>query len=197
MLLDDLKVTAGPLAKRLGRMLSDLVHLVRLLELPDEATGLLDRLTRVTEGAPSEPDHQRRPALALGAAKEGWLVRRLEAERQTDAPRLIPREEPHSDHSPRPSNWRTRLSGRPDRRPPHYRIARGIRSRIDQRGAETLLHVLEGKKDEPSSEMCHVAHLATHTSLPASAAILSHTGAEAPRRVLGARRRGPRVLVAD
>src|SRR2546429_1579795 len=41
-LLEDLKVTAGVLAKLLGRRRTDLVHSVRLLELPDEAARLTD-----------------------------------------------------------------------------------------------------------------------------------------------------------
>lgn len=42
LLLDDLQVTAGTQARRLGRSRSGLAHTVRLLDLPDEAIELID-----------------------------------------------------------------------------------------------------------------------------------------------------------
>jgi ParB family transcriptional regulator, chromosome partitioning protein len=42
VLLRDLNVTAGALAKRLGRSRTDLAHTVRLLDLPDEVIGFID-----------------------------------------------------------------------------------------------------------------------------------------------------------
>jgi ParB family chromosome partitioning protein len=99
-LLDELDVTAASLARRLGRSRSDLVHTVRLLDLPDEAIELID------EGALSkghgkvlltEPDHCRRRELARRAAAGAWSVRALEAEiARGTQPRSRP-VEPHPD----------------------------------------------------------------------------------------------------
>jgi ParB family transcriptional regulator, chromosome partitioning protein len=82
-LLDDLGVTAGTLARRLGRSRSDLVHTVRLLDLPDEAIELIGS-GELSKGHGkallTEPDHCRRRLLARRAAQRGWSVRALEAE---------------------------------------------------------------------------------------------------------------------
>ena len=78
MLLEDLVVTGNVLAKRLGRSRADIVHTVRLLELPDEAIQLIDAglLTKGHGKALlSEPDHHRRRALAKRAVEGGWSVR--------------------------------------------------------------------------------------------------------------------------
>jgi len=100
LLLDDLKVTATRLAKRLGRSRTDLAHTVRLLDLPDQAIDLIDTGT-LTKGHGkallTEPDHQRRLALARRAAEAGWSVRRLEAEIARPGHRSPPRPEPHPD----------------------------------------------------------------------------------------------------
>ncbi len=147
-LLGDLKVTAGALAKRLGRSRSDLAHSVRLLELPDEAIGLIDRGT-LTKGHGkallSESDHQCRRALARRAAKEGWSVRRLEAEIATPALSPKPREEPHPDHTAAAVELQdavTRATGSEASARP-YRA--GYQIMIDQQGAERLVRLLEGK----------------------------------------------------
>ncbi len=146
-LLDDLKVTAGALAKRLGRSRTDLVHSVRLLELPDEAIGLIDRGT-LTKGHGkallSEPEHQGRRALARRAGKEGWSVRRLEAEIASPALRRNPVQEAHPDHSAAAVELQDAItratvsdvSARPHRG--GYQIA------IGQEGAERLVRLLQG-----------------------------------------------------
>jgi ParB family transcriptional regulator, chromosome partitioning protein len=151
-LLDDLKVTAGALAKRLGRSRSDLAHSVRLLELPDEAIGLIDRGT-LTKGHGkvllSEPEHQRRRALARRAAKEGWSVRRLEAETATRAPRQERREELHPDHSAASVELQDVIS-RATRSEASARPYRGgYQITIDQQGAERLVRLLEGEGGRP------------------------------------------------
>jgi ParB family chromosome partitioning protein len=82
-LLDELGVSAGTLARRLGRSRSDLAHTVRLLDLPDEAIELIGA-GELSKGHGkallTEPDHCRRRLLARRAAQHGWSVRALEAE---------------------------------------------------------------------------------------------------------------------
>jgi ParB family transcriptional regulator, chromosome partitioning protein len=99
-LLDELDVTATSLARRLGRSRSDLAHTVRLLDLPDEAIGLIDG-GALSKGHGkillTEPDHCRRRVLARRAADDGWSVRALEAEiARASQPRARPAE-PHPD----------------------------------------------------------------------------------------------------
>ncbi len=83
VLLDELSVTGTTLARRLGRSRSDLVHTVRLLDLPDEAIELIDTAA-LSKGHGkallTEPDHSRRRELGKLAAERGWSVRALEAE---------------------------------------------------------------------------------------------------------------------
>jgi ParB family transcriptional regulator, chromosome partitioning protein len=145
-LLEDLKVTAGVLAKRLGRSRTDLVHSVRLLELPDEAVGLIDRRT-LTKGHGkvllSEPDHQRRRALARQAAKDGWSVRRLEAEIATPAPRRKGGEEPHPDHSAAAVELQDAISRATGSEASASPYRGGYRITIDLPGAERLMRLLD------------------------------------------------------
>ncbi len=82
-LLDEFRVTAAALAKRLGRSRSDLTHTMRLLDLPDEAIELINA-GELSKGHGkallTEPDHHRRRLLARRAAQHEWSVRALEAE---------------------------------------------------------------------------------------------------------------------
>jgi len=99
-LLDELDVTTTSLARRLGRSRSDLAHTVRLLDLPDDAIGLIDG-GALSKGHGkillTEPDHYRRRVLARRAAEGGWSVRALEAEiARASQPRARPAE-PHPD----------------------------------------------------------------------------------------------------
>lgn len=146
-LLDDLKVTAGALAKRLGRSRTDLVHSVRLLELPDDAIGLIDRGT-LTKGHGkvllSAPEYQRRSVLARQAAKEGWSVRRLEGEVAGPAFNR-PVHEAHPDHTAAAVELEdaiTRATGSEVSARPHRE---GYRITIGQEGAKRLVGLLEGK----------------------------------------------------
>ncbi len=99
-LLDDLQITPGTLARRLGRSRSDLVHTVRLLELPDAAIDLVDT-GQLSKGHGkvllTEPDHARRRVLARRAVDGGWSVRALEAEIAKGVARRPRRAEPHPD----------------------------------------------------------------------------------------------------
>ena len=83
LLLDDLNLTAGRIASRLGRSRADLAHTIRLLDLPDEAIDLINT-GALTKGHGkallSEPDHHRRRVLAKRAADGAWSIRTLEYE---------------------------------------------------------------------------------------------------------------------
>src|SRR5450755_640783 len=83
LLLDDLNLTAGQLAARLGRSRADLAHTVRLLDLPDEAMDLINA-GALTKGHGkallTEPNHHRRRVLARRAADGAWSIRTLESE---------------------------------------------------------------------------------------------------------------------
>jgi ParB family transcriptional regulator, chromosome partitioning protein len=102
LLLEDIHVTAGALAKRLGRSRADIAHTIRLLDLPDQAIQLIDT-GALTKGHGkallTEPDHDRRRALAKQAAERRWSVRTLEAEiGRPNHPRQ-PAPPPHPDLS--------------------------------------------------------------------------------------------------
>lgn len=80
-LVDDLGISKEELARRVGRSRASISNLVRLLDLPDDAQGLLER-GELTEGhgrALLQVDDQgRRSKLAKRAAAEGWSVREVE-----------------------------------------------------------------------------------------------------------------------
>jgi ParB family chromosome partitioning protein len=100
VLLEDLRVTATLLSKRLGRSRTDIAHTVRLLDLPDEAIDLIDtgELTKSHGKALlTEPDHHRRRVLARHAATAGWSVRALETEIARVAGPTKPPRQPHPD----------------------------------------------------------------------------------------------------
>ena len=100
LLLNDLHVATAVLARRLGRSRSDLAHIVRLLELPDEAIELLGggALTKGHGKALlTERDHCRRRLLARRAVQAGWSVRALEAEIARGAEPSPRASDPHPD----------------------------------------------------------------------------------------------------
>jgi ParB family chromosome partitioning protein len=80
-LVEDLGLSKGDLARRIGRSRPAVSNLIRLLDLPDEALGLLES-GELSEGhgrallAASGNDLRRR--LARDAAKGGWSVRETE-----------------------------------------------------------------------------------------------------------------------
>jgi ParB family chromosome partitioning protein len=146
LLLDDLKVTATLLAKRLGRSRTDLAHTVRLLDLPDQAIQLIDTGS-LTKGHGkallTEPDHHRRLTLARRAAERGWSVRTLEAEiTRPAAPRQPPRG-PHPDATAAAARLEDAIAkatgcnacARPHRR--------GYQVILDQKAAHRLAQLLD------------------------------------------------------
>jgi ParB family chromosome partitioning protein len=147
VLLEDLNLTAGRLAGRLGRSRADLAHTVRLLDLPDEAIDLIDT-GALSKGHGkallSERDHHRRRVLARRAVEAGWSIRTLEAEiaRGADVP---PRpREPHPDQravAARLEDAITQATGCDARVRPHRR---GYQIIIDQSAADRLVVLLDG-----------------------------------------------------
>jgi ParB family transcriptional regulator, chromosome partitioning protein len=152
VLLDDLNLTAGRLASRLGRSRADLAHTLRLLDLPDEAIDLVDT-GALTKGHGKallgEPDHHRRRVLARRAADGGWSIRTLEAEiaRGTNPPRKP--QEPHPDQSGAAARLQdaiTQATGCDARARPHRR---GYQVILDQSAAERLAQILRAANDRP------------------------------------------------
>jgi ParB family transcriptional regulator, chromosome partitioning protein len=80
-LVDDLGISKEELARRVGRSRAAISNLIRLLDLPDQALGLLER-GELTEGHGRAilqiSDQERRAKVAKRAASEGWSVRELE-----------------------------------------------------------------------------------------------------------------------
>jgi ParB family transcriptional regulator, chromosome partitioning protein len=148
VLIDDLKVTATELAKRLGRSRTDLAHTLRLLDLPDQAVDLIDTgaLTKGDGKALlTEPDHHRRRVLAERAARDGWAIRILETEiARGSTPRAKP-QPPRSDHeaaAARLQDALTRATGCDAQARPH-RL--GYQVILDHTAGDRLIRFLGGR----------------------------------------------------
>jgi ParB family chromosome partitioning protein len=80
-LVEELGLTREQVGRRVGRSRVAVSNLLRLLDLPDEALGLLEQ-TSLSEGHGRAlllaKDHGARRRLAREAAAEGWSVRTLE-----------------------------------------------------------------------------------------------------------------------
>jgi ParB family chromosome partitioning protein len=145
-LLHDLNVTATELATRLGRSRTDLAHTVRLVDLPDDATDLIDSAA-LTKGHGkallTEPDHHRRRLLAERAAQDGWSIRALQAEiARLTIPRPRP-PSPHPDHAAAAARLEEALAkanGGDVRARPH-RL--GYQVILDQAASERLIRFLD------------------------------------------------------
>jgi ParB family chromosome partitioning protein len=90
-LVEELGLTREDVGLRVGRSRVAVSNLIRLLDLPDEAIGLLER-GELSEGHGrallTTDDHAARRQLARDAAAGGWSVRELEARaRSAAAPR--------------------------------------------------------------------------------------------------------------
>jgi ParB family chromosome partitioning protein len=150
-LFEDLRVTGGVLANRLGRSRSDIVNTVRLLDLPDEAIDLIDGgvLSKGHGKALlTEPDHHRRRQLARLAADRGWSVRRLETEINRLTKPAPPRHAPAPDHCAAATRLQDALvsaTGCEARATPHRD---GFQIILDQAGATTLLRLLGGPSEK-------------------------------------------------
>jgi len=80
-LVEDLGISKEELARRVGRSRASISNLVRLLDLPDDALGLLEN-GELSEGHGRAilqvSDQAGRSSLAKRAASEGWSVRQTE-----------------------------------------------------------------------------------------------------------------------
>jgi ParB family chromosome partitioning protein len=80
-LVDDLGISKEELGRRVGRSRAAISNLIRILDLPDEALGLLGS-GELSEGHGrailQAPDQAERRKLARAAAKGGWSVRETE-----------------------------------------------------------------------------------------------------------------------
>jgi ParB family transcriptional regulator, chromosome partitioning protein len=146
VLLDDLQLTAAALARRLGRSRADVAHTVRLLDLPDLAIDLIDS-GALTKGHGktllTEPDHDRRRALARRAAEAGWSVRALESAITRDRRAQTKPELPHPDHeatAARLEDVLTRVIGSEARARPHRD---GYQVILDQAAGEHLIRMFD------------------------------------------------------
>ena len=146
VLLDDLQLTAAALARRLGRSRADVAHTVRLLDLPDLAIDLIDSGV-LTKGQGktllTEPDHDRRRALARRAAEAGWSVRALETEIARGGRARAKPERPHPDReaiAARLEDALTKAIGCEARARPHRD---GYQLIVDQAAGERLIQVFD------------------------------------------------------
>jgi ParB family chromosome partitioning protein len=94
-LVEELGLTKEELARRVGRSRPAVSNLIRLLELPDEALGLLEA-GELSEGHGkallAAPGHDVRRRLARDAARGGWSVRETEERvRLASQPKARPR----------------------------------------------------------------------------------------------------------
>lgn len=94
-LVEELGLTKEELARRVGRSRPAVSNLIRLLELPDEALGLLES-GELSEGHGKAllgaPGHDVRRRLARDAARAGWSVRETEERvRLAGQPKARPR----------------------------------------------------------------------------------------------------------
>lgn len=146
VLLGDLELSAAALARRLGRSRADVAHTVRLLDLPDLAIDLIDS-GALTKGHGktllTEPDHDRRRALARRAAEAGWSVRTLESEIARGRRARTTPERPHPDQeaiAARLEESLTRALGCEARARPHRD---GYQVTLDQAAGERLIRVFD------------------------------------------------------
>ena len=97
-LVEELGLTKEELARRVGRSRPAVSHLIRLLELPDEALELLEK-GDLSEGHGKAllgaPGHDTRRRLARDAARAGWSVRETEQRvRLAGQPKARPKRAP-------------------------------------------------------------------------------------------------------
>ncbi len=152
VLLEDLQLSAAALARRPGRSRADVAHTVRLLDLPDLAIDLIDS-GALTKGHGktllTEPDHNRRRALARRAAEAGWSVRALESEIARGRPARTAPERPHPDQeaiAARLEDALTRAIGCEARARPHRD---GYQVILDQAAGERLIRMLDTTDTRP------------------------------------------------
>jgi ParB family transcriptional regulator, chromosome partitioning protein len=132
-LVDDLGLSKGELARRLGRSRSAVSNLIRLLDLPDE---VLERLAagELSEGHGrailAARGNDARRALAREAAARGWSVRETESRARAGGSKRL-KVVPHPDHEAVLSRAEEELEGA---------LGIDVRVRVARRGIRAELH---------------------------------------------------------
>jgi ParB family chromosome partitioning protein len=94
VLLDEFSLSLGDVAERVGRSKPTISNRIRLLELPEDVIGLLER-GLITEGHArailAVPGHDERRALARQVVRKGLTVRATEREARWAGARTKPR----------------------------------------------------------------------------------------------------------
>ena len=97
VLMDEFELALGDVAERVGRSKPTISNRIRLLELPDDVLGLLER-GQLTEGHAravlSVPDHEERRRLARRIVRQGLSVRATERAARWAGARTKPRKVP-------------------------------------------------------------------------------------------------------
>ena len=96
-LCDEMGLTQSDVAQAVGRSRVSVTNAMRLLDLPDEVIGMLER-RELSEGHGrallQAPDHEDRRKLAAEAVRRGWSVRALETAARAAAGRQGPAARP-------------------------------------------------------------------------------------------------------
>jgi ParB family chromosome partitioning protein len=100
LLLDEFELSLGDLAERVGKAKPTVSNRLRLLELPDDVLGLVER-GDLTEGHAravlAVPDHEGRRRLARQIVRRGMSVRAAERAARWAGARTMPRKVPKVD----------------------------------------------------------------------------------------------------
>ena len=97
VLIDEFSLSLGEVAERVGRSKPSVSNRIRLLELPDDVLGMVDR-AQLTEGHAravlAVPDHEGRRRLAREIVRRGLSVRAAEQRAKWAGARQRPRTRP-------------------------------------------------------------------------------------------------------
>ena len=100
LLLDEFELSLGELAERVGKAKPTVSNRLRLLELPDDVLGLIER-GELTEGHAravlAVPDHDGRRRLARQIVRRGMSVRAAERAARWAGAKTMPRKVPKVD----------------------------------------------------------------------------------------------------
>ena len=130
VLLDEFGLTLGEMAERVGRSKPSVSNRIRLLDLPDDVLGMLER-GQLTEGHAravlAVPDHEGRRRLAREIVQQGTVGARSRAAREVGR-REAEAARPRDARRPRARRTRARRARAPHRLPCEGR-ARARRAR--------------------------------------------------------------------
>lgn len=133
-LVDELGVSKEELARRLGSSRPALSNLIRILDLPDEALGLLES-GELSEGHGrailQAPSVEARRGLAREAARSGWSVRETERRAKSGNLPKRPKVIPHPDQAELLADAEERLESA---------LGHGVKVRTARKGLRAELH---------------------------------------------------------